>query len=1361
MQSTAMRKSKTFSAVLTLFLLVPASITWAQTITTQKGLTTAIFTTSGGTVKIYLPDDIRPGDVISGSFVLEPSGTNKKQVDRNLAELKKSHIILDGNDIDLAVSSASFHLTMSDRIQAQTSFELVCTTVDQKTSKLIIPNSGDTVIDRSLPGCSLPSHALTGSPMSITGPFDGDASNTTCRLNDRLLDILAESPRQCHVQYPQNANGLQLMQVEENGIPACTRQISGVDMQVTTGKLKLRKGESTYIDVKLTGLENLPDKALLTITNITPNVVSMVNGNLQVIPVWPPAEGAGGIFSVHCPAVSNTTGDFLVNINLDLPAPGETVSDPAGYPPGYTSKSCECHASVTITRSGNNVKAETKAECKGQYGVGINTFPSCTVASSTLEWSIQSGQGNVELAGKKDAKEITLRPLNKKGFIVCVTLTVRCIDGTVCKATDCITEPGESPPPPVNKCACRADCSISESGRQEDTIRYSGTVRAECKGTSGAGITQVACSVRQITYNWQIGDSGKDVAEISGKNDGKDVTVVRKKEGAYNLYLSGTVTCSDGTVCEFSCNTEVPAAPTTTKDCNLLPEEKMEPAMDGGLNQKYKVTDKQVRRDDFIILGAEGEDADMLKWICHPNQPYCPDTRSEKTILLNSRVRFEWNILSGEGSFVKLGCLPARQLSDAGDVVIFQPPVVPLPVKAVDTSLTTTVKLLIIDDNPTQPADATVERIITIITKRRKSVPDFYSLTVNSPAMKPLDKTLPPEVKGSCSATGPDWEALTGISPDHPVIELPGVADNDKMVLGQWLVLQTADTRDEDKVTINCISSSNCTTAPWRKVFQDAVTWQWTKNGGGDFITDASRQYIIYQAPTDLPDGKDFVDIEFKVMVKNAGGKANDRNTAEAKKKIRVYRPGVRLSHPPTDWLPADSNYVDLTSELMYKDGVWKPALAHMCRIHYAELVSVSEEKGVCLNAPVPKEADQCRDLQLMNEAGHEAFDDVKGSGKCTLKEIYQQARTKAPERNYTFRVFSRDFGSYGFLRSFANVNKKTSVDGKPIYISIPVKKADVTHPQGREKKTEYADNRVTIPLDIDENRIADGGWIAFGNVQEKDPADNKGDDDGDPAGDGFRGDGITTYEEYRGFKVSARAGIVHQRTNVEVKDIFIRNENNLPVTLYQDITDLDMHEITALQYNGDDQRYINFNFNPATHLRFEQRGLHLVDKGNHSSLLGIAYSPTGRPTIPNFEEEIRIYSVKVRSAVEKVNKGVEEKDKITYTAKLAGVVAHELLHGNNVCHHGEGDPEQASSFDKVNGLRSGNIDCVMRYDNVGTALSKIPERTGTILCTSAAGTGYNANGQRFGNAATLRGNCKEQIRISAAGGLPKSCGNR
>ncbi len=1359
-----MRKLNLFSAVLSLFLLVPASITRAQTISSQKGLTTAVFPTQYGNVKVNLPDDIRAGETISGTVIAEPKGNNARQIEKNLIELIKFTVNIDGNKYPVADKPATFKWLVPQDRQLSMPVELLNVS-GIKAHSLTVPILKIDDNQSIKLGCAIPSHALTDAPCRITGNFDGNAANTNCTLNNQPMQVLAESPRQCIVQYPANGQGPGTIQVNENGQSKCSSQISGVEMQVTTGPLNIRKDGDTFIDITLKGLQNLPDKAILTIVNTTPNIVFMTNGNTQVIPVWPPPDSAQGTFFIHCPAKGITTGNFKVTINLDLPQPGETTTSENEVPPGYTRKSCDCGVTVSVSKNGNTLTAVSKPECKGVYGVGINTFPVCSVLSTAYSWSVKDGKENVELVGKTDGASINIRPKNNQGFTVCGTVTVTCIDGTVCTATDCVTQSGETVPPPTttnSRCKCSASCEVIAGDKKGTEANYSAKITAACTGTSGSGETRVQCAVGPITYSWSIGASGKDVAEINGKADGSSVKVKLKKDGAYNVYLNGTVTCSDGTVCEFACNLEIPYIPgTNEKVCLPSVVEKVDPKMVGGLKSKQlgSSTISTIFRDDFVVLEATGSDVDLVTFKCDPQAP-CPDSKSEKTIAVAGKVRFEWVITSGEGRFVKLGCGSVDEKNDKGEHVVFQPPYVPLPVKNADTTFITTILLSVIDDG-SPVIDPTVTKTITIKTTRKKTLPDKYDVTITGGEPdKPAAPALP-VLDGTCKLVGPTWKPGDNLA--VPVIILPAVADADKMVLGQWIVLKSQEQKDMDEITFNC-SSANCTSAGGGKSYPDNIIWEWTiVSGGGRFILSNNGQYVVYEAPLDIIKGKDIIEVKIKVKVMNPSGERKDPDKTSEIFTLKIYQPGVKLSHPDLTWLPEEDNSLDLKSELMYMEGgKWKPALAHMCRIHYFELMSVSTEKGVCLNAPEPKDADDCRDLSLDNEKEHEAWDDAKASGtKCDTKGLFQQARTKRPEKEYTITIYSRDFGSYGFLRSFANVNKKTSLEGKPVYISIPVKKTDVAHPMGRPKKTEYADNRVTIPYDIDENHIADGGWTSTGGVAVNDPADNKIDEDDKPIGDSFKGDGFTTYEEYRGFKVSLKKGIAHQRTNYMVKDIFIRNESDLSIGLYDDISELDAHEITEAQYISDEKRYVNFNFNKTTHLNYEQRGLHLVDKGTHSGLLGIAYSSTGQPTVPNAEIEIRLYTTKIKALVDRVNKGVDDKDKLVYADKLAAVVAHELLHGNNVCHHGEGNPEVEKSQDLIHGLRSGNVDCVMRYDNVGTPLSKIPEKPGTTTCASAAGTGYNAGGQRFQDAADKRGNCKGQIRVSGAGGIPKSCGNR
>ena len=464
---------------------------------------------------------------------------------------------------------------------------------------------------------------------------------------------------------------------------------------------------------------------------------------------------------------------------------------------------------------------------------------------------------------------------------------------------------------------------------------------------------------------------------------------------------------------------------------------------------------------------------------------------------------------------------------------------------------------------------------------------------------------------------------------------------------------------------------------------------------------------------------------------------ATDKKPDKGQIILKVYPAGVKISHPPDAWLPRDSNEVTLTSSLVYKEGgEWKAALAHMCRIHFFDLVETSDEPGVCMNAPDKSDKDNigCPDFSLKEKAGLELFDNPDNSKCKEKKNLFMRARTSKPVKTHDVDVNSRDFGGLGFTRSFANIlteDRKEPSNTSPYYESVPVKKSDVSHPGGRQKKKEYEDNRVTVPKDIDENHIADNGWPATGGVRIADPADIKEEEDPAPTGDGFKGDGLSAYQEYRGFKVLSPA-VTHVRTNTTKKDIFIENPDGLPTALFTTAFGYQTHIINESQYNGRSRRFVNFN--KETGHVVDQRGLYLRNGGSHSSLLGIANTTTRQPAPPNWVINVTVYKRKVDKVAEKLEINVAD--------KLSAVTAHELGHACNTYHHGK-SPE--GSPGNKHGVCSGNVSCIMRYDN----RCQKPEAIGSILCTSAAGTGYNAGDANYGNAATGFGNCNAQHRVS------------
>ncbi len=371
-----MKKNKLLSAVLSLFLLVPASITWAQTVSSQKGLTTAVFKLQQGVIKIYLPDDIRPGDIISGRVIAEPVGKNAKQISNNLAELNSYSIHINNEKFPVDNAGKPFQISIPAGKPNRCLVGLT-NAAGTKTAEVTVPSIPEKDQPGTTGGCNIPSQALTGSPFRITGPFDGNSSNTNCTLDNKPVEILAESPRECIVSYPSTAGGMHTFNNQESGQPPCSKQVTGVEMNITAGELNLTRGQQTYIDIKITNLLRLPDTALLTLTNISTNVITMTDGNNIAISIPPPSNSTNGTYTRRFNVQSIKTGAFKVNVSLDLPEAGSTepVSTTIQTQPSLYNIKLRMELDgndVSVESDGQNV--ETKEKEKEQIYIFGNTI---------------------------------------------------------------------------------------------------------------------------------------------------------------------------------------------------------------------------------------------------------------------------------------------------------------------------------------------------------------------------------------------------------------------------------------------------------------------------------------------------------------------------------------------------------------------------------------------------------------------------------------------------------------------------------------------------------------------------------------------------------------------------------------------------------------------------------------------------------------------------------------------------------------------------------------------------------------------------------------------------------------------------
>lgn len=850
-----------------------------------------------------------------------------------------------------------------------------------------------------------------------------------------------------------------------------------------------------------------------------------------------------------------------------------------------------------------------------------------------------------------------------------------------------------------------------------------------------------------IKYAWQV-VSLDPFNNPVGENDGKSEI--------YN-FLCGTQL--------YELKIDTVKIPVASDSCLSFPIIYPLPKMDGGLINTF-TGEKKIYRDDYVPLNAEGMDYDLLIWTCAG----CKSS-SSMDIPLSGRIKFKWKIKSGEGSFVKVGGLPKNIDSTEGNNVIFKPPYVSLKNEDKKASgiKKTVIELKIVDVMGGTRKDADVQKDITVTTKRLKK--DSYSVKVESSGYSL--PSVPPKKKNQsepCQCKDPVWKNPNDLK--TPSAKLPQVEESSKLVTGEWILLEAPEHSENDILPLECLSTDKSCPGSKKDVpFEDNVQWQWTvPSGKGYFIKGfesgrdkvykrsltAKGRFVIYEAPQKIKGDKLDVSFFVKMFNEKSVQKEDKVKKDTLKNLITVVKPGVKLTTTPLEWLPENRNFVSLTSKLVYKDGnAWKPSPMHAGRIHYFELMNVSREPGVTLNYPIPKLGRNmpCRDLQFKDEDDHEAFNDKdrKFSSDCSNKKFYVEARTKNPENKYTIKVYSNDYGSYGFLRSFANVNKSFGRDRlnstesqKPYFIPVPVNKDSVIHPLKRKKKKEYKDNRVTIPRDIDENHIADNGWEVEGE-KIQDSLDIKRDNDDEPNGDGYNGDGLTGYWEYRGFMVFDDSK--HVRTNTKIKDLFVYNPDSLPTDLFESASGIKVHRINDKQFlkKGSLFTVINFNYSKSReNHNDDQCGLQIKVGKPKEGFTGWTTTTTGNPAPPNWVKYILLKSK------DEIKKTCEAKN-LDFNRKLNQLVAHELAHGVNVYHHGEMENNNKLL---MHGLRSGHLGCIMGYDNIDKFKG---EFIGNIFCN---GVNDTVTGKFFNriygstNYANGRGTCISQFRIS---GLDKS----
>lgn len=298
------------------------------------------------------------------------------------------------------------------------------------------------------------------------------------------------------------------------------------------------------------------------------------------------------------------------------------------------------------------------------------------------------------------------------------------------------------------------------------------------------------------------------------------------------------------------------------------------------------------------------------------------------------------------------------------------------------------------------------------------------------------------------------------------------------------------------------------------------------------------------------------------------------------------------------------------------------PSTPDKAKISFS-LPYVSEEKGVCMNWPKEGAVVQ-KGLQLRQE------DQTEPKERLLVRDN-AHAETPGEVQDVVLVVGSYDFGAWGTLRV-------TGVkQGKELQVKVRGK----------------ASPDLDIPLDEDSNRIADH-WRhdqTYGQPGDADEEQTPGND--------HLGDGLTLFEEYRGFVVKG----AHEQAEPGKRDLFICDNTSGKkagpgIDLFEKASKLKVWRIDANEFNTD--RVVNFIHVEGPH-HVDQHGILIQDAASDqandpetiSSLDGDGDKPFGPPRLTKY---IQIPT---------------HGDYITGDGPID--VAHELGHAVGLQHHGDG----------------------------------------------------------------------------------------
>jgi hypothetical protein len=374
-----MKKNTLFSAVLSLFLLLSASITWAQTVTItgkvyENNMVKIPFQVPEGKITVYLPDDMVPGGTVMGTVSMVPEGKNEKSRNKNLplleayrlVDIAGNLILPDYNSINQGLPGERFGLSFKIPADTKNDYAVqlndpIGNAVAISTITLIktVPELPEQINleyktitqeykeqNNGAPKKAIQNKIITADkPIVIFSVLPDRTEESTSPATDHswqlefenkliLLHPAAASSRQMVFAVPPGITGpCKIIEKDKEGNTVFADNFNVVSIEASMGNNNLQSREKTNLKVNVMGLKKSPYPISLVIVNKSSPVIMLEKGNHQTYFLDTAGENSGRIAdnegrrnaSISQVVTGIKPGEYNISATLVLPA--DTYAD--------------------------------------------------------------------------------------------------------------------------------------------------------------------------------------------------------------------------------------------------------------------------------------------------------------------------------------------------------------------------------------------------------------------------------------------------------------------------------------------------------------------------------------------------------------------------------------------------------------------------------------------------------------------------------------------------------------------------------------------------------------------------------------------------------------------------------------------------------------------------------------------------------------------------------------------------------------------------------------------------------------------------------------------------------------------------